>query len=199
MPKPYVVFLNGPPGSGKDYATEILLHEDDLTVIHHKFSGPLKDMASALLRISKIELEMSKPLIVPPYNVSIRQLLIDMSEKWMKPCYGTDIFGKIATELLAEHIQLTDELKEDQPDLFVISDSGFDKEAHSVLQLFGNENALLIRLHRDGCTFEGDSRSYIELDDVRSVDINNDGTSSFNVKLIRVVKDWIAEREANGQ
>lgn len=199
MPKPYVVFLNGPPGSGKDYAAETLLEVNDITASLYKFADPLKEVAEALLEVDRKWIETNKNALLPMYGVTLRQMLIDISEKWMKPCYGNDIFGRITTERMAEEIQLTDESGEPQNDIFVISDSGFDKEAHVVLKLFGNENALLIRLHRDGHTFEGDSRSYIDLDDVRTVDLNNDGTSAFNKKLVKVVKDWIKERETDGQ
>jgi hypothetical protein len=197
MPKPYVVFLNGPPGSGKDYAAETLSETSDLTVSKYKFSEPLKEAVCAALEISRAELEASKNKIDPIFGVTLRQVQIDMSEQWMKFCYGSDIFGRLTTKRMAEEIQMTDESGEEQNDIFVISDSGFDKEAYSVLKLFGNENALLIRLHRDGHSFEGDSRSYIDLDDVRTVDLNNDGTSNFNTKLVKIVKDWIKEREAN--
>ena len=64
-----------------------------------------------------------------------------------------------------------------------------------MLKLFGNENAILIRLRRDGCTYEGDSRSYIELSDVRSVDIMNDGDERFPKMLINIIKDWMKERK----
>jgi len=136
-------------------------------------------------------------------------MLIDMSEKWFKPCYGSNIFGRLCAIGIAEAIESADQLDSNVtgdntvviglPDVYAISDSGFDKEADSVLQLFGNDDTLLIRLHRDGHSFEGDSRSYIDLDDVRTVDLNNDGTSNFNTKLVKIVKDWIKEREANGQ
>jgi hypothetical protein len=198
MSKPYVVFLNGPPGSGKDYAAETLVEHAELLVSSYKFSAPIKDMLGTLLEVSNGVIEKTKHLKNDLYGVTTRQMLIDLSEKYMKPCYGKDIFGRICATRMAEEIQNNDTYKEEQPDIFVISDSGFDYEAKSVLQLFGNENALLIRLHRDGHSFKGDSRSYIELDDVRTVDINNDGSTAFGSKLIDVVKNWIKERETDG-
>ena len=195
MSKPFLVMLNGPPGSGKDFAAQTLVEADDLSVSHHKFAEPLKDMACALLEIDNKTLEMSKKQPIGLYGVTVRQLLIDMSEKWMKPCYGKDIFGKIAAERVAEAMQLTDHFGEEPYDLYVFSDCGFDSEVNHVLELFGNENAILIRLRRDGCTYEGDSRSYIELSDVRSVDIMNDGDERFPKMLINIIKDWMKERK----
>lgn len=199
MTKPFVVFLNGPPGSGKDFAAKVLQEADDITVSHYKFADPMKDMACALLEINRKELEHSKSLTMDIYGVSLKQILIDMSEKFMKPCYGKDIFGRICAERMAEEIQLNDVQKEDQPDLFIISDSGFATEAKQVLRLFGDENALLIRLHREGCTYEEDSRSYIELDTVRTVDVANMGDESFAKSLLRVVRDWMKERKNDAQ
>ena len=156
-------------------------------------------MACALLEIDNKTLEMGKKQIVGLYGVTVRQLLIDMSEKWMKPCYGKDIFGKIAAERVSEAMQLSDHFGEEPYDLYVFSDCGFDAEVHHVLKLFGNENAILIRLHRDGCTYEGDSRSYIELDDVRTIDIINHGNSFFKDRVLEAVKNWMKQRKNDAQ
>lgn len=199
MSKPFLVMLNGPPGSGKDYAAQVLMEADDLTVSHHKFAAPLKQMAGALFNINAKAVERLKSSIFDDFGVTLRQILIDMSEKWMKPCYGKDIFGKIAAYKIAEEFQLVDtEILSDR-DLYVFSDCGFDAEVHHVLKLFGNENAILIRLHRDGCTYEGDSRSYIELDDVRTIDIVNHGNSFFKDRVLEAVKNWMNERKNNAQ
>lgn len=194
MSKPFLILLNGPPGSGKDYAADIIAEAPDLTVSKYKFSEPLKEAACAILEISRVELEAGKNKVDPLFGVTLRQIQIDISEKWMKPCYGKDIFGRIALSRMSEEIQWNDENEEDQPDCFVISDSGFDTEAKVLLQLFGSENVLLIRLSREGKTFFGDSRSYIELDDVRTIDIYNDGNKKFDSLLLKMVKDWINER-----
>jgi hypothetical protein len=41
-----------------------------------------------------------------------------------------------------------------------------------VVDRFGANNVLLVRLTRDGYTFAGDSRGYIELPGVRTVEMN---------------------------
>ena len=64
-----------------------------------------------------------------------------------------------------------------------------------MLELFGNENAILIRLRRDGCTYEGDSRSYIELPDVHTVDIMNTGDARFGNLLQRTITAWMKDRK----
>mgnify|MGYP001544900178 CR=1 FL=1 len=208
MSKPYVVFLNGPPGSGKDYAADVLMHDSGLHVETHKFAAPIKRSIAILCNTSVRAMENNKTKVMLPYGVTGRQMMIDFSDKWMKPAYGKDIFGKI----LAEHIGAIMQMHEQDeklgltgkpdetgmpvgnPDLFVITDSGFDYEAEHVLKLFGNDNALLIRLHRDGHTFDGDSRSYIEMPDVHTIDFVNCGTDDFAKRLISNVKNWMKEK-----
>lgn len=195
MSKPYVVFLNGPPGSGKDYAAKVLEEAPDLTVVHYKFAEPLKEMASALLEAPVSWIEQNKQTILPLYGVNVRQILIDISEKYMKPCYGKDIFGKIAAEHISEEMQWNDANDEEQPDIYVFSDCGFDSEVHHVLKLFGNENALLVRLYREGHSYEGDSRSYIELPDVLTSEIYNKGDEKFETDIINTVKNWMGGKK----
>ena len=189
--KPYVVFLNGPPGSGKDYAANVLTECPDLTVEHWKFAQPLRDMLFALLEGDEGQYDNIKSSVIRPYNVTGRQIMIDMSEYFMKPCYGKDIFGQIAQGRLAEYIQNNDQLGNEHPDIIVFSDCGFRDELLPVIKLIGEENCFLIRLHRDGHTYEGDSRSYVEIGNIQSVDIRNTGTVAFDEKIIKAVQDWM--------
>ena len=199
MSKPFVVFLNGPPGSGKDFAAQTLVEAEDITTAHHKFAEPLQDMACALLEIDHKTLEMSKKHVVGLFGVTVRQILIDISEKWMKQCYGKDIFGKIAAERVSEAMQLSDHFGEEPYDLYVFSDCGFDSEVSHVLNLFGVENSVVVRIYRQGCTYEGDSRSYIDLSGVRTIDIHNEGNERFPMFLLKVIKDWMLERKNDAQ
>lgn len=203
--KPYVIFLNGPPGSGKDYAAEVLMHDSGLHIEAHKFAAPIKRSIAILCNTSVKAMEHNKTKIMSPYGVTGRQMMIDFSEKWMKPAYGKDIFGRLLAEHIGAIMQMHDQdekagFKPDEtgvpvgnPDLFVITDSGFDYEAEHVLKLFGNDNALLIRLHREGHTFEGDSRSYIELPEVHTIDVYNKGDHNFSKDIIKYVKQWMEQ------
>lgn len=199
MTKALLVLLNGPPGSGKDFAAQTLMEAEDISVSHHKFAEPLKDMACALLEIDPKTLEICKKQVVGLYGVTVRQIQIDLSEKYMKPCYGKDIFGKIAAERVSETMQLSDHFGEEPYDLYVFSDCGFVDEVKHVIDLFGADNTLLIRLHREGHTFEGDNRSYIELPDVHSVDISNPNNDTFKTALLNTTNKWMKERKNSEQ
>jgi hypothetical protein len=51
---------------------------------------------------------------------------------------------------------------------------------------------LLVKIHREGKTFAGDSRSYIELDGVKTVSLTNNGTTEeYHQSVHELVQDWI--------
>lgn len=152
------VLLNGPPKCGKDTAVSHLIPY--LHFHHLKFAAPIKRMVCALLNISMKELEEKKD---EPYHMlqlangailaeygTIRQLLIHLSEKVLKPLYGEHFFGKV----------LWNDAKSTTEKLFLVSDSGFLPEANYLIDKAGVKNVLVLRIYREGCTFENDSRSY---------------------------------------
>jgi hypothetical protein len=110
------------------------------------------------------------------YGLTPRRAYQAVSEQLMKPLHGNDIYGKILADQFVED---ADEMG--WPDLITITDSGFRDEAVALIarfeQLKQNDKITLVRLHRNGCTFEGDTRSYIDLTDegVPGVDLSNDG------------------------
>lgn len=182
--KKYVVLLNGPPKCGKD---TIVSHLVPYLAFHHmKFAAPLKRMAAALLDMNVEMVEklkdgefdiLSKEYEEEDVNFggnkytygekdTLRRLLIRISEEFLKPTYGDTFFGRIAAR----------ELRRSSYPLAIFSDSGFVSEAGTVIRTFGQQNTILIRLHRDGCNFDNDSRAY--LPDIAGVnrDINNNGT-----------------------
>ena len=59
-------------------------------------------------------------------------------------------------------------------EIAVDSSTGFVEELPPLIERLGQENILLIRVHREGATFEGDSRNYIP-DGVitNTVDVNS--------------------------
>lgn len=96
-------------------------------------------------------------------SMTLRQFYIHVSENLMKPLFGKRVFGKLAVEYIRQsHEAVT-----------TISDSGFVDEAMPIIEYFGAEHVLLVRLHRPGKSFAGDSRSYVDLP-VQTIDIEND-------------------------
>lgn len=114
-------------------------------------------------------------------NLSIREAMIYVSEIICKPRFGEDFFGVARAASVNEG------------DICYDASCGFVEELPPLISKVGQENILLLRIHRDGYTFEGDSRSYIP-DGVieNTVDIYNNGTEQdyFN-KVESVVKGFL--------
>lgn len=183
------VLLNGPPGSGKDTVAQHLIPY--LPFVHLKFAAPIKRMVAALLQCDQRTLEQEKdvPNRMLRYENSLtvrddtpRKLLIALSEQLLKPRYGNSYFGNA----------IWTEACNSSGKLFVVSDSGFREEAERLVSSAGPTNCLLIRLHREGHTFEGDSRSYIDIDKVATKDIHNNLTPhDLTMRVLyAIIKRW---------
>lgn len=167
-----LVLFNGPPGCGKDTVVRELTPY--LKFTHLKFASPIKRMACGLLNCDMRWLEANKDTCIMPFKrphsaageipVTVRRFLIDLSETFMKQCYGQDVFGNI----------LWTEAKNAANKLVLVSDCGFRSEVDRVVHSAGRANCLVVRIHRHRHTFSGDSRSYLNDTYCDSVDIYND-------------------------
>ena len=165
MPRKQVVLLNGPPKVGKDTAEQGLRQ----SIGHHdkvKFSDPVKKgtHASYELDVGVDHFEAVKDEEREEFlGLTPRQAYIKHSEQYMKPIHGADVFGKLAVRRMLKVPH----------DLIVVPDSGFYDEAMPAVHEFGADNVLLIRLYMIGRSFDEDSREYIDLPGVPTVDIEN--------------------------
>lgn len=154
-----IILFNGPPRSGKDTAAKMVYYDhfrrqypNKLYPLWEKFSFPNKRAFAGMMGLGIDMLgyvdpwEDRKSDIVPSLGVSYRQWQIDYSEKFMKPLYGNDIFGRLFLDRVSHY----------NPKFFIpiVSDCGFQVEA----DILRDHNVLLFRMERDGCTFAGDSR-----------------------------------------
>ena len=155
-----MIFLfNGPPGSGKDFAANSL--EVSFGATHVTFKEQLIietvkhfdcDFDEFCRRASdRVLKETSWDALG---GLTPRQALIETSENNIKPKYGDAYFGVRLADRIAE-------LKEAGEEHFVVSDSGFVGEAQALIERFGDDEIVLVRIQRDGCTFDGDSRKYL--------------------------------------
>jgi hypothetical protein len=186
------VFINGPRQSGKDTAVNFLVREFGCRT--YKMAWPMKRAAIDLLGISeedaKIYFEDHACKIRPHkafFNMTPVQWLIWLGEEVIKPKFGSDYFGRIAARILSEPTQSP---------FTAISDAGFREEVLAIATTFGPKNCVVIQLHRPGKTFEGDSRSYVELSDigVPLIELRNEYTLEiFKMQVVELTRNWLEE------
>jgi Ni2+-binding GTPase involved in maturation of urease and hydrogenase len=166
-----IVILNGPPGSGKDTIANGLLKAG---VAHAPlcFKDELYIQTASRFKLSLsyfIALASDRETKEEPCHLlggmSPREALIDTSERIIKPKKGKDYFGRKVAEVAAQR---------PPEDVIIISDGGFKEEIEPLLET--HHRVVIIHLHRPGCTFDGDSRSYINVGGAHYDCIVNDGT-----------------------
>lgn len=181
-----IVFFNGPPRSGKDTIVNDLLKRYT-KVENIKFSNPLKTALPVFFGLSKEQIQLleSEKEIPKDYLLgkSWRGAQISLSEDWAKKTFGLRVFGDITLNII----------KNSNNNLFLISDSGFQEEAEALIEYFGKENCLLIRIKRDGTDFNNDSRSYWKnIYDIEEVTIyNNKSIEAIVDKSNLIINTWI--------
>ena len=184
-----IIFINGPPGSGKDEAADIIRRRVHRSVTV-RLSSPLKRGLQELLGLDFQEWnEMlrqgnkDKPITFHS-NVTTRQALIKLSEEYLKPIFGKDIFGQIAVRkmrgLAASHY---------------ILDIGFNEELVPILDKYSRGNCRLLRLSRPGCSFDNDSRYYVDVDMLGLgpfwCKIHNEHDKDiFEAQIVKVLRQW---------
>lgn len=176
-----LLLFNGPPKSGKDFGAEYVVSKFKDSILH-KFAKILKEKTHALYGFhwrGHAYYEDCKNDPHPDFlGLSPRQAYINVSETYFKPVHGDKVFG----ELLVKDLETLDW------QLAVISDSGFKGEAEVLIEQYGADNITLIRVHREGCDFSNDSRSYIELPHVDTFDVDNLGDDTYTDKIQAIVE-----------
>lgn len=192
-----VVLFNGAPNSGKDASALIMkelfgfgsIHafKDELykaTAKHFdvdldKFivmarDRVLKETKTRILNHKKGMSLLQKikfffKSLFTMVGLTPREALIFVSEKIIKPQHGNDFFGK----------QLANTINLSKGDMFFIPDSGFVDELRPLVE--AGYDVHVIRIHRDGTSFENDSRT--EMTDeilkefgIKGYDLYNNGT-----------------------
>lgn len=206
MANPVFILLNGPAGSGKDTAGEMLKYhlrnKEDIVFQLEKFAQPIKDamrvMCPVVFKVDSFDdYETSKEAKDRPredfFGKSSRDLQIAFSEGYIKPLFGEDIFGKLMLRRINENGQYRDDIKH----IIAVTDSGFVPEAEVLVNHYGADRILLINIERPGYGFSGDSRDYIDLDKhgVTRVTLNNDADERvFEERLIKIVSDFIEHK-----
>jgi len=190
-----LILFNGPRHSGKDAAS---LHVANAwNAYHFKFSAPIKAAVKAAFDLSDEDVLYLETIKTTPTPIllgkSYVEVQISFSENWAKLFFGQDVFGQIAER------RLTYVANETGTQLFVCSDSGFAVEAWPIINtIFGKENTLLVRVSREGKDFTGDSRSYIDLPGVDTIQIKNDRTlPAYHGAIDDLINFWLQFKSNN--
>lgn len=174
-----VVIFNAPPKAGKDFICNFL--KDNYFCNKVEFKGKLRELVKVIYSLSKEQVEWlglrenkENPQEVLG-GLSYRGAMIDVSERLIKPRYGKDYFAKA---LLGELVDFT---------VNVISDGGFIEEVEYLAD--SGCDMYVIRIHSNGCGFEGDSRQYLPKSvKWKVVDIVNSKDNQFTEDVVTYLK-----------
>lgn len=200
----HIVITNGPPFSGKDTAVKHLLKRfpnaiwmrfkdvlyketwkdlwlntdgtEELSLdewIEICNDVVLKDtpMPWNITREEMLNWMKNPELFSSPYVKTPRQELIDKSEKEIKVKHGEAGVAVITAGYMKEYENWKDQL-------FIFSDGGFNVEIGALCEELDitKDQMTIVRLDAEGCSFNNDSREYIENPDIR---LYNDKTYNF--------------------
>jgi hypothetical protein len=183
--KTHYVMFNGPPGCGKDTLTRMymtrfegLLAQETYRVGHAKAAWGMKNPVHEFLAIthySEEQLEKMKDL-PSDWGPTLREAYIGFSEKFAKPVFGEDIFGRILERTIDQWKRYIKDVWEEATTFVVCcSDAGFQAEQQVLVKTFGAHNCILVHVKRPGHDFTKDSRSYLRFENVETYELVNDG------------------------
>lgn len=165
-----LILFNGPPRSGKDtaasYAQAYCLrnrrvpYRRALASYFFDIMAPILAVPAAeLIRTYEDEKDTKK------YNgFSLRELIILFSRTFAWPTFGDNFLAvRTADQWLRPCLQRHDPGVTERlgPPVFIISDLGRPSELLPFLPFFDPEDILIIRLYREGYSFENDCRQYV--------------------------------------
>lgn len=156
------VILNGPPGCGKDTIANKIIEGG--AFVKHQFKDALYEHVSKHFKVGLEEFIHFATDRSLKDSVSLaglggrtpRQALIHVSEDIYKPRHGSDYFGKAEASRVREHKgRMGGTIN------VIYPDGGFESEVPPIESEF--DLVIIVRLHRDGFDFSGDSRNYLNL------------------------------------
>ena len=215
-----LVLFNGPAECGKNSVIDALSY--DMTLTHRRCKDHLFVLVRSLFCLSQNRFNQlyfdrvmkEKPVpefrlswyefenlhkIIPEVKyelqrdgyvfISIRSALIYTSEVICKPAFGQDYFGVARAKSLAIDLELSDDWT------WVDDSCGFDDEIIPSLELLGQENVMLLRIHGRGQFDATDSRKYISDGVVNNtIDVYNDGLENDYIALVtKIMVDFLKD------
>lgn len=177
-----IVLLNAPPRAGKNTSASLLQAAfPNCGVIG--FSHHLKRMVHGIYMghrgwlLDPDHYDAVKEIPNPNFDgLTPRQAYVHYSENVIKPLHGDEWFGE----------KFCQTVNDTKYDMIAVPDSGFRKEAERAVREFGADNMLLIHLYKAGCSYAGDSRGYINLDDL--------GVPRFEIDNAHGARWWLEDQ-----
>lgn len=185
------VLLNGPKRSGKDTVGKLIgqalnrdhyrsqIFDDPILdnppVAVFSIADDLKELTHEIFGLpygadhyEKVKDEVSDDFITAHGPISPRAAYIYVSENIMKPLFGEDVFSE-------RYIRKC-EMQYPKSRMVVNTSLGFQAELVALARMVSPQNIMVIRVHREGYDFTGDSRSWVharETSEIRQMDIQN--------------------------
>jgi hypothetical protein len=187
-----IIFLNGPPGSGKDTVAKLIRDMDRLRIYNERMSWPAKEGLTRMfgLRPQYVQrLEIASDTSQPLFNgMTWRQMQILLIENYLKEFFGEAILGELCAQRIMER-----DAQGTMYNCYTV-DVGQVQECIPLIERFGKTNCKLIRLIRPKHTFT-DTREYIGLwqpYEIKAEELNN----RFDLDILptqvqQLVGDWI--------
>lgn len=170
-----VIFLNGPPRSGKDTAAKIIrevlrpipsqvnrLSDRMKMATHMLYKAPLT--ANHFERVKDTRLDTF-------FELTPREAYINMF-RFLSEQHGPTVLGRMLVQDLLRHFE------NGWPGFVVVPDAGRAEDCRPLIERVGSKNVQLIRLKREGCSYVNDCRVTVDLADleVATHDVDNDGS-----------------------
>lgn len=187
-----IFVLNAPSRCGKDTVANYM-SKRNLNLMQSSFKFPMYDLFIRTTMMPTKEFftlyEVDGWKDTPNEGLNgktPRQLLIHISEVYIKPFFGNDYFGK----WVADHIESIEKTKEKELP-WVIPDGGFDSEIQALVDKFG-DRVVVVRFQREGFrTFDGDSRNWVTKPkavylDYDTTEIGSEGLAKELLEMINV-------------
>ena len=180
-----IILLNGPPGCGKDTIAKII--KKKIGSRDYKMAKPIKDAFSALFGIQGallhelLEERKDEAFFTAKANITPREVLIKLSEDFMKPLFGDDCFGHVAVNNLGKiawkHL--------------TISDSGFNSEVPPICEAFGYDKVKAILIKRPNCNWDSREKLDCKKLGIQEAKINNlYDLELLDAQVNRILDDW---------
>lgn len=183
----FVVGFNGPPKCGKDSIAQCVrtmldLESDAPTFLDH-LARPMREAAMMLAGYDPKDFNLYNRIKDEPQaqlgGDTIRHLMIQLSENFMKKKYGKDYWGR--------NIIQQNGICRTTPGIIFIPDVGFSPEIDVLERTVGPQRVLIFQVERPKTTWAGDSRSYCR----GSSDPHRLINDSTILAAAEVVRDWI--------